>query len=419
MTSPLAVTVGYAPSGPVDVALTDERPHLRWAGAKGTGKTTQLRSAVRQLVRQVPATERLRLVFFTADSTAVPQLEGIGGGDRKDPNVAAGVLVVPLDSSTAGVVASIRSEIARRRESPDTPPLIIAVDDVDELNNRRGLLHRRPGAAVQALINDLDEWGHTPPGIHLLLASSRLSDFGEPTWPEERNARSPYTTIILPLTAADAARHASLLTALRDCGALSDTPQHDCATREPRRFGYRLSGGRAIRFTLAPPQGPVPTAELETAIPYAQSEVGGYPVTPDGAIAAASNAGWRIVENTHGCVDRCLFISDASHSYVGLRWWWPGTVERPNPGERQLVDYASVGSTIDHNGRFLISSEQGFTAEEQMAWLLGIFTCLGLPSWGPGLRPGIAADRPASAQPHHEPTATVDLARQCPTPGGY
>lgn len=397
MASSLAVTVGHAPSGPVDVVLTAQRPHLQWVGGPRVGKTTQLRSAAVQLAQQIPATARLRLVLFTADSAPiVPELE------NRD-----GVVVVPLGHATPRLVARIRNEIARRASSPEpeSPPLVIAVDDIDRFTDRRGLIshRRRRAAAVRSLIHDLEEQvGEAQCGVHLLLTSARLGDVHMPTWPELHHTPSPYTTIILPLEPCDAAKHAPLMAALRYCGGLNDSDtQYDDASRW---LAYRVAGARAIRFTVVP--GPSTTSEPappgENPIPFADSDVHGHPVTPEGAIAAAAEAGWRIAEDAYNCAGRCIFFSDVTHSYVQLRWTWPETHD-------QLIDYAFVGSTTEHTHRFMISGH-GFTAEEQMAWLLGVFTCLGHP-WSSGQQSGGVADRPAHAQ------IAEKVAPRCPTMG--
>lgn len=326
----------------------------------------QLRSAVVQLAQQIPATARLRLVLFAADSDSTPELDNVDG-------VA---VVPPIGHATSHVVARIRDEIAQRTSSPGKvwPPLVIAVDDIDRFTDRHGMLsdRRRRAGAVHTLLKDLEgHRGEMLSGVHLLLTSPRLSDFHTFTWSESRH--DPYTTIILPLETCDAAAHAQLMTALRYCGALNESDTDADGTA--RRLAYRVAGARAIRFALTPgsSSSAEPAPPQENLDPVGGSDVHGHPVTRDGAMAAAAACGWRIAEDAFGCADRCVLVSDVTQSCVELRWTW-----RPTSIRRRLIDYACVGSTTEVLHRFMVSGD-ALTAEEQMAWLLGVFTSLGYP----------------------------------------
>lgn len=354
---------------------------MRWAGGHRTGKTTQLRSAVVQLAQQIPATACLRLVLFAADSASIPELDNVDG-----------VAVVPIGHATSHMVARIRDEIAQRTSSPGKvwPPLVIAVDDIDRFTDRPGSISdpwRRAGA-VHTLLKDLEgHSGEMPSGVHLLLTSPRLSDFHMFTWPE--SCHTPYTTIILPLETCDAATHAPLMTALRYCGELNESDKQPDGT--VRRLAYRVAGARAIRFTLTPESEPVPPQENLDLVGGSDVRVHGHPVTRDGAMAAAAARGWRIAEDAFGSADRCVLISEVTHSCVELRWTW-----HPTSIGRRLIDYACVGSTTESVYRFMIDGD-ALTAREQMAWLLGVFTCLGYP-WGQ-IEDNVAGERESGETP--------------------
>lgn len=98
---------------PVELVLTERRPHVRWAGELGSGKTVQLRMVARELMDQIPHTKgRLRLVLFDmlehgADvpdfPKACPELEDLPG-----------VLVVRAGDDVAAAVRQVREELQAR-----------------------------------------------------------------------------------------------------------------------------------------------------------------------------------------------------------------------------------------------------------------------------------------------------------------
>lgn len=162
---------------PVELVLSERRPHVRWAGELGSGKTVQLRMVARELMDQIPHTEgRLRLVLFDmvehgADvpdfPKACPELEELPG-----------VLVVRVGDDVAAAVRQVREELQARgtleRAGTAVEALVIAVDH-----------HYDPeaiSAELMQLVSDIEnspatssrDWAHR---VHLLLTSDRLRSY--------------------------------------------------------------------------------------------------------------------------------------------------------------------------------------------------------------------------------------------------
>lgn len=161
----------------VELVLTDRRPHVRWAGELGSGKTVQMRMVARELMDQIPYTEgRLRLVMFDmlesgADvpdfPKACPELDELPG-----------VLVVRAGEDVASAVMRVRVELLARgdleRAGGAVEPLVIAVDHHYGVEAFSGELKQ--------LVEDIESGSSTTSRdfvhrVHLLLTSDRLRNY--------------------------------------------------------------------------------------------------------------------------------------------------------------------------------------------------------------------------------------------------
>ncbi|MFV8141992.1 hypothetical protein ACNQR7_30885 [Mycolicibacterium senegalense] len=268
-TPQLSAVIGEDSGGePVLVVLTEQRPHARWIGTLGTGKSSQLRLVVEQLARQVPATPgRLRMVLF--DHRGMDKT--FSGLDELD-----GVVVVHPDSTwkpaghnTDAAIERLRDELDWRRTHPTAAmgPLVIIIDDADHE-------WRRDSPLVDLIVGESEaEPGAkfmypriTPPnGIHILLTSTELENFYEdPEIPERARLRAAesFTTVMLPLGPNDLYRCAAQLASLESvCGNTLGAVVADWRRLDwmgPHRFGkpreaFRITSNGAVRFRVAQP----------------------------------------------------------------------------------------------------------------------------------------------------------------------
>lgn len=166
-TTTLSTLLGH--KGPDTAAvyarLTDERPHLRWAGSIGIGKSTRLRVAATELVTQIPDTGNPRMYLFESDTFTTTF-----GGLERLPGVK--VIAHPDQSSS---VDEIWTELTRRGEQASNP-IVIAVDDY---------FHASP--ALRDLVMSIE--ADTLHGVHLALASGSLNDFTHGTQQTEKTNR--------------------------------------------------------------------------------------------------------------------------------------------------------------------------------------------------------------------------------------
>jgi hypothetical protein len=246
MTSPastreqmLTVTLGLDRSGgPVEAHLIAQRPHMRWVGDYGMGKTEQLRSAVGQLAQQIPASAGLlRMILFSANAVA---------NSFPDMDNAEGVLVI-TPSDFEGSIARFASEVYQRQSDPQAPPLVIAVDDLGWWRT-----HCRP---LVPLVEHLPSDRRYPSDarglgqIHLLLASSRIGDFyADPMdffWHP-----NPFTTVLLPLDRHDERKYASMVEPLHSL--LGPVQRPYPGRPQCPRSAYRTTSGSVTKFDLAP-----------------------------------------------------------------------------------------------------------------------------------------------------------------------
>lgn len=272
MTAPntLTFTVGETTDGiPAAITLNSDKPHARWAGNFGTGKSVQLRHAIDQLLRQIPAApERLRLVLFThevaAAAAAIPRLKDVYAdlGDAEE-----GVLVVPPQDPTEAL-RRLNEELAWRRTAPTVPPLVIVADEYPRW--------RKDCELFRHLVDELDTDPEVPvvnpgTGIHLLLASWRLVDFADnPAATEGRfelagrirgrsffdeNADTPrssnkYSTVVMDLAHEEQEHYRPFFGDLaRLCGSLSN--EREAVSEINCRAAYLMKPDAVQRFTLA------------------------------------------------------------------------------------------------------------------------------------------------------------------------
>lgn len=162
---------------PVEVVLTDRRPHVRWAGELGSGKTVQMRTVARELMDQIPHTAgRLRLVMFDMLNAGAE----IPDFPRAFPELdeLPGVLVVRAGEDIAAAVMRVRVELLARgdieRSGGAVEPLVIAVDHHYGLEISRELAQLvkdiESGSAKSSRVG-------VPHRVHLLLTSDRLRNF--------------------------------------------------------------------------------------------------------------------------------------------------------------------------------------------------------------------------------------------------
>lgn len=145
--------------------LTDKRPHVRWAGSIGIGKSTSLRAAATELVSQIPDTGNPRMFLFESDAFT-PTFIGM----ERIP----GVTVVPF-SDHGPAVDRLWTELARRN-GQSSNHLVIAVDD-----------YFRAIPALRDLVMTIE--ADTLPSVHLALASHSLSDFTHGVQQTEKTQR--------------------------------------------------------------------------------------------------------------------------------------------------------------------------------------------------------------------------------------
>ena len=163
----LRVTVGVGESGPTELDLADDGPHVLIVGARRSGKTELLRTVVASLISvNDPATVNVICVEPTEGSTfgvfaGVSHV--VGTVDRFDEHGGFRLL------------GALRAEVNRRAQllgdNPDSsaatmPRLVIVVDDAHDV------MARHAGFLPQ-LIELADPSRHL--GIHVLLAAERLS----------------------------------------------------------------------------------------------------------------------------------------------------------------------------------------------------------------------------------------------------
>lgn len=260
----LSAVIGHDDDGaPVHVSLTNNRPHVSWAGDVEAGKSSQLQLVTRQLLSQIPAIpDRLRLVLF--ESSARDQT-------FTDLHDLDGVLVIHPDSpfgprayAAAAALQRLRDELQWRREHPETwvPPLVIAVDEYVRWRSECPLLNlivTEQAASVGPHSQPAGGYRLTPPtGIHLLLTSLSLSDFTPPRSVTMSGLDAPalpvpdtYTCVILPTTYEDTIEFQFLLTVLGSiCGRGVAPTSHSTGWRtlNTPRQAYRLTSTSAARF---------------------------------------------------------------------------------------------------------------------------------------------------------------------------
>ncbi|MBE5502639.1 Uncharacterised protein [Mycobacteroides abscessus subsp. massiliense] len=181
---------------PVELMLTERRPHVRWAGEMGSGKTVQMRMVARDLMDQIPHTKgRLRLVLFDMLESAELVPDVLKACPELDE--LPGVLVVRAGQDVTAAVQRVREELRARsdleRAGCSVEALVIAVDHHYGLEAISGELRQ--------LVEDI---GNGPAAtsrdyvhrVHLLLTSDRLRDYTSDavrrqfdTIDEERRAR--------------------------------------------------------------------------------------------------------------------------------------------------------------------------------------------------------------------------------------
>lgn len=166
-TTTLTALLGHkGPNGdPVYARLTEKRPHVRWVGSIGIGKSTSLRAAATELIAQIPDTGNPRMFLFESDAF-VPTFIGM--------EHVPGVAVVPL-SDHGPAVDHLWSELARRN-GQSSNPIVIAIDD-----------YFRAIPALRDLAMTIE--ADTLPGVHLALASHVLRDFTHGVQQTEKRQR--------------------------------------------------------------------------------------------------------------------------------------------------------------------------------------------------------------------------------------
>ncbi|WP_159802571.1 FtsK/SpoIIIE domain-containing protein [Arthrobacter zhaoguopingii] len=170
----LPVPVGVTPSGPVDIDLTTEGPHLLAAGTTGAGKSEFLRALVLGLAaRYSPRRINFLLIDFKGGSGLEP---------LADLPHAVGLLTDLSEESVSRALRSLRAELIRRealfaacsagsidayhRAAPGTllPRLVVVIDEyrllAEEVPDAMEHLMR-----IAALGRSL--------GVHLVLATQR------------------------------------------------------------------------------------------------------------------------------------------------------------------------------------------------------------------------------------------------------
>lgn len=158
-TTPMAILLGHkgANQDAVYAQLNDERPHVRWAGSVGTGKSTSLRVAATELATQIPDTGNPRMYLF--ETISVPQTFS---GLEQTPGIT-----VISPSGQRSAVDHIWVELTRRGEHAPSP-IVIAVDD-----------YFTASPALRDLVETIE--ADTLPGVHLALASHTLRDLAHGT----------------------------------------------------------------------------------------------------------------------------------------------------------------------------------------------------------------------------------------------
>ena len=163
----LRVTIGMGESGPTELDLADDGPHVLIAGARRSGKTELLRTLVASLIAVNDAATVNVICVEPTEGSSFAAFAGtkhlVGAVDRFDEHGGFRLL------------GALRAEVNRRAQlladNPDsrdatTPRLVIVVDDAHDV------MARHPGFLPQ-LIELADPSRHL--GIHVILAAERLS----------------------------------------------------------------------------------------------------------------------------------------------------------------------------------------------------------------------------------------------------
>ncbi len=177
----LRVAVGVGESGPVELDLSEDGPHVLVVGARRSGKTELLRGAMASLIAvNDPATVNI-ICVEPSEGTSFAAFAGVdhvvGAVDQFDEHEGFRLL------------RALRSEVNRRTrvladnhvatfseyhqhdqrgvaDSPPMPRLVIVVDDADDVLARHADFLRQ-------LVELADPSRHL--GLHLVIASERLS----------------------------------------------------------------------------------------------------------------------------------------------------------------------------------------------------------------------------------------------------
>lgn len=170
----LRVVLGQSASGiATEVTLSGHRPHVRWIGPRGVGKTPELMRAAGQCVVQIPpCPDQLRMVLFETPTRphSCTDLLGLPGVMTINPSTV-------LNADDPNVTLDLfNRQLQRRRDRGAGQPLVLVVNDYSWWLQYFPELH--------TLAIDPE------PGVHLLLAATDLNDFDVATAPPGRRPMS-------------------------------------------------------------------------------------------------------------------------------------------------------------------------------------------------------------------------------------
>ncbi|WP_454231284.1 hypothetical protein [Mycolicibacterium fortuitum] len=163
----LRLVLGRSASGiATEVALNGHRPHVRWIGPRGVGKTPELMRAAGQCVVQIPpCPDQLRMVLFETPTRphSCSDLLGLPGVMTINPTTV-------LNADNPNVALDLfNRQLQRRRDRGAGEPLVLVVNDYTWWLQYFPTLH--------TLATEPE------PGVHLLLAATDLTDFDVTTAP--------------------------------------------------------------------------------------------------------------------------------------------------------------------------------------------------------------------------------------------